>query len=77
MPLIYSAGRDGVYGLNHGWLYSYQGNPFYYESAPSTYEVVDLGMPATGPNVIPVGPTTGNGLNDYLDNIHNHRIEAN
>jgi hypothetical protein len=47
--------------------------------ARTAYTVVQVGGPvaAGSPNVIPHGPKETNGVQDYLDNIHNHRAEAN
>ena len=83
IPLIYSAGPDGIYGINHGGAYSYGGNPYFYPNIPlpalrTDYTVVTLGgSVALGDgNVIPNGPAENISDEDYRDNIHNHRVEA-
>lgn len=81
VPLIYSAGPDGIYGVNHEGGYAFTGNPYVYPDPrlAGPYNVVLAGGPvAIGDgNVIPNGPTENSSNEDYLDNIHNHRAEGN
>ena len=88
VPLIYSAGPDGIYGIIDGIDsdptlpgYYYEGNPYYQPpvAAGDPYQIVNLGRPLDPnlPNVIPNGPRETVSSEDYLDNIHNHRAEGN
>jgi len=61
IPLIYSAGPDGIYDLDlqgTDTAHHYDGNPY----------SRDIGGP---------GDVDGDGALNHLDNIHNHLIEAN
>jgi prepilin-type N-terminal cleavage/methylation domain-containing protein len=99
VPLIYSAGPDGIYGISTGGTYSYDNknpgavgvgcehfapNPYYeYDTVTSAFMhsniggLLDLSAPGGGDNISVTGPKEVNGLEDYLDNIHNHRAEGN
>lgn len=78
VPLVYSAGPDKIYGINSGGPdHAYTGNPFYSKNSDGSLEVLKIGAPAEkfDENQVPNGPSAGNGLDDSLDNIHNHRLE--
>ena len=99
VPLIYSAGPDGIYGISTGDAYSYTNknpgavgvgsehfapNPYYeYDTGTSAFMhsniggLLDLSAPGGGDNISVTGPKEVNGLEDYFDNIHNHRAEGN
>ena len=84
IPLIYSAGPDGIYGINFLNGYTYEGNPYVYPDPSSgqprsAYTVSLVGGPvaAGSANAIANGPKETNSALDFLDNIHNHRVEAN
>jgi hypothetical protein len=68
VPLVYSAGPDGIYDLNiEGSGYHFNGDPY----------AEDVGLPMDGASDSVTNPSTsGNGSLDHYDNIHNHRIEA-
>ena len=67
VPLIYSAGPDGQYGIAQGYddennlEYVFGGSPYFFVKSGSVY-----------PN------TTGQPTEDgyHFDNIHNHRLEV-
>ena len=72
VPLIYSAGPDGIYdikaGVSNTGGYSYTGDP--YEG--------DMGLPMDMDNTSVTAPLPApNGSLDHYDNLHNHRIEGN
>jgi prepilin-type N-terminal cleavage/methylation domain-containing protein len=78
VPLIYSPGPDGIYGLSPATNYAFAGSPYWYVSGGSV-----VPNPAGGPlvsgdaNVSPAGPASVlHDKSDHLDNIHNHRLEV-
>jgi hypothetical protein len=68
VPLIYSAGPDGVYDIN------FEGNYFYGGSMNPYAE--NVGEPIDSENMSVTAPGSANGRLDHYDNIHNHRSEA-
>ena len=81
IPLIYSAGSDGIYGVEHEGGVDYQGNPYVYPdpngSGPHTIVLSGSAKPKGAVNFIASGPPETASDQDYLDNIHNHRAEGN
>ncbi len=67
VPLVYSAGRDGIYDINVESAHAYNGNPY---SANIGAPIDSANQSATVPN------EPANGSLDHYDNIHSHRIEA-
>ncbi|NQT41014.1 MAG: prepilin-type N-terminal cleavage/methylation domain-containing protein [Planctomycetes bacterium] len=65
VPLVYSAGRDGIYDINVEYLHAYDGNPY---SANIGAPMDSANQSATVPN------EPANGSLDHYDNIHSHRI---
>ena len=72
MPLIYSAGPDGIYDISHGGEYEYTGDPYVYDSDGNYV----IGRPVDSDNTSATATEPANGSLDHYDNIHNHRIEA-
>ncbi len=68
VPLIVSAGRDGIYDISFNFTiaYQYPGNPYLFP----------LGIPDDMDNTSSSATGLKNGRLDHYDNIHNHRIEA-
>lgn len=78
VPLIYSAGSDGVYGINHDLDHLFFGSPYCYFSGSDLVANKAGGtLKATDANDSMTGPATGNSNDsDHYDNIHNHRLEV-
>lgn len=70
IPLIYSAGADGIYDVNEEEGYVFAGDPF-----DSAGLFNNAGQPMDGDNTSVTEPGPANGSLDHLDNIHNHLIE--
>jgi len=75
LPLICSAGPDGIYDISFSVItdpgppveyYAYRGNPY---SSP-------IGIPENVETTSVTAPGPANGSLDHYDNITNHRIEA-
>ena len=79
MPLIYSAGPDGIYDIRtEGGSFNFVGNPCVLQVSagpPATYEVLLVGLPINSDNTSVTATGPANGSYDHYDNIHNHRIE--
>ena len=74
IPLIYSAGPDGIYDINvetDNPGYIFQGDPYFHPSMDAN----DSGVPFDGDNVSVTAREPANGSLDHHDNIHNHFIE--
>jgi hypothetical protein len=69
VPLIYSAGRDGIYDINvvPGAALTASGDLSSYANAGQPLDSDNISVTATGP---------ANGRLDCYDNITNHRLEA-
>jgi prepilin-type N-terminal cleavage/methylation domain-containing protein len=76
VPLIYSAGPDGVYGINTEPQYVFGGSPYVYYPSSSSNAQNEAGKPVDGANLSVTAPHSSGTLFDYLDNIHNHRLEV-
>ena len=77
LPLIVSAGPDGIYDLNFAPILSPPpavGSGYRYEGTPYRYA---KGMPMDTDNKSVTAPGPKNFRLDHYDNIHNHRIEGN
>ncbi len=76
VPLIYSAGADGIYDLNRHDEYVFQGDPYSYMDSGGNREPNRSGSPIDQDNTSKTATGSANGSEDHFDNIHNHRIEA-
>ncbi len=83
VPLIYSAGPDGIYDINRepGWMFN--GSPYYHVNDDGSFPVDpdfnevfnNAGEPIDSDNISVTTTEDLNGSTDHYDNIHNHRIE--
>jgi prepilin-type N-terminal cleavage/methylation domain-containing protein len=72
MPLVYSAGPDGIYDINRFQGYTFAGSPYWSDLGV----VANMsGQPLDSDNLSVTAPGPANGSLDHYDNIHNHRIE--
>jgi prepilin-type N-terminal cleavage/methylation domain-containing protein len=71
IPLIYSAGRDGIYDINIEDGYRFQGDPYTHIGSG---ERNDAGAPGDYDNVSVTAPGPANGSLDHYDNIDNHHM---
>lgn len=79
VPLIYSAGPDGIYGIDQAANYIFAASPYSYEPIRNELAGNPAGyfLAAGKPNVSVTGPATvQHDQSDHLDNIHNHRLEV-
>jgi len=80
VPLIYSAGPDGIYDISTGGKnYVFTGYPHVFRdtsSSPPALKGIYVGLPVDSPNTSVTATGPANGSFDHYDNIHNHRIEA-
>jgi prepilin-type N-terminal cleavage/methylation domain-containing protein len=75
VPLIYSAGRDGIYDINTGGpQFAFTGNPYFAPGPPPL--PLRIGAPVDSINDSKTATGPPNGSLDHYDNIHNHSIEA-
>ncbi len=72
IPLIYSAGPDGIYDINVEDGYIFEGDPY---SHKNSGEPNESGMGGDYANVSVTAREPANGSLDHHDNIHNHYIE--
>jgi len=79
LPLIYSAGPDGIYDLSTGGPdFKFTGIPCVWLEnigPPLHFEVQTIGLPTDSDNTSVTATGTANGSLDHYDNIHSHRIE--
>lgn len=76
LPLIYSAGPDGIYDIHTDVGHTYAGSP-YGSWVSGNFVYYTIGNPADEANTSITAPSTaGNGSLDHFDNIHNHRTEV-
>jgi len=80
VPLIYSAGRDGIYDIKTemfdggGGPLVRSGNPYYWMDASGNRYPSDVGAPDTSQaNVSVTAMGEVNATLDHFDNIHNHQ----
>jgi prepilin-type N-terminal cleavage/methylation domain-containing protein len=79
-PLVYSAGPDGIYGINVRPSDKYSGNPYAVWNGKN-WVSIEIGRPldprvsGESDNQSATGPPSGNGPFDHQDNIHNHRTD--
>lgn len=72
VPLIYSAGVDGIYDINFDPISTAPG--YVYTGWPYAQQI---GMPIDTPNnTSQTAPGSANGQLNHYDNIHNHRVEV-
>lgn len=80
VPLIYSAGPDGIYDIRTEKPnvadadYQYRGSPYIVNPMVTPQENWTIGMPEDRDNVLLAPTGSGNGSLDHYDNIHNHRL---
>ena len=84
VPLIYSAGPDGIYDITAGPnkdpdipsdTYSYNGNPYtIFGSASTAWDMI--GTPFDVDNTSVTATDPANGRLDHYDNLHNHRRQG-
>jgi len=82
VPLIYSAGPDGIYDIDvaqapgqPGYRFRDLGDPYYYGTAANRVENTS-GRPIDSDNLSVTATGSANGSFDHYDNITNHRLEA-
>jgi len=75
LPLIYSAGPDGIYDINREPNWRFEGDPYFHVSPPSAGQPNNSGQPLDSANISVTAAGPANGSIDVYDNIHNHRIE--
>jgi hypothetical protein len=83
IPLIYSAGPDGIYDIMRDSLYPSTdvtvqpswSDPFYFVDG-ATRNRSGLPVDSSSNDSVTNPLTAANGSLDHYDNIHNHRIEA-
>ncbi len=80
VPLIYSAGPDGIYDINPTAVDAtgnYSGHPYANVDPALVFQNYRaMGNPADLPNQSVTAPGPANGTLDHYDNIHNHRTEV-
>ena len=77
MPLIYSAGPDGIYDIHRDRTWMFLGSPYYHIDNQEFGDFNQSGRPddSTTNTSVTAYDEGGNGSLDHYDNIHNHRIE--
>jgi len=77
VPLIYSAGPDGIYDIDvkPGYRFRDLGDPYYFGTAATRVENTS-GRPLDSDNLSVTATGSANGSFDHYDNITNHRLEA-
>lgn len=80
VPLVYSAGPDGVYDINDrldsaGATYAYINSPYIEDLTASTQVSSVIGTPTDLDNTSVTATGTADGELGHYDNIHNHRLE--
>ncbi|HUT94990.1 MAG TPA: prepilin-type N-terminal cleavage/methylation domain-containing protein [Thermoguttaceae bacterium] len=89
VPLIYSAGPDGIYdvGFEGGYYFGHQMDPFTFNRAPDPYNGAGAPVNSWNESVTAMdpppdtsdplyGPKRTPNTYDHYDNIHNHRVEV-
>ena len=81
MPLIYSAGPDGIYDIkaesydSGGSVYQYAGSPYIENPAITPQVNSTMGSPMDSDNTSVTATESANSVLNHYDNIHNHRLE--
>ncbi len=72
VPLVYSAGPDGIYDISSSVVDS-SGNPYVYRGNVYSFAI---GLPQDMDNTSATASGPANSRLDHYDNIHNHRVEV-
>ena len=74
VPLIYSAGPDGIYDIHVDRTYRFEGDPYRHAVSGDPNQ---SGAPDDSANTSVTARGLANGSPDHHDNIHNHYIDQN
>ncbi len=73
LPLVYSAGPDGIYDINREVDYVFGGDPFFYLAGSNTV-FNNSGSPVDSSNTSATASGPANGTLDHYDNILSHDL---